>query len=114
MNPESEIIQLKTKTLVQVLQEANSPKVIDYLSIDIEGAEDRALGDFDFDSYQFKCITIERPSTELHDTFVKHGYILIKSIPGLDSYYIHNDFSTEYRKNLIKFYSKKHLAFWWR
>lgn len=61
----SDIIKLQTRTLKSVLEEFNAPTTIDYLSIDIEGAEDRVLGEFDFSSYRFKCITIERPSESL-------------------------------------------------
>jgi hypothetical protein len=45
----SQIIRRNTVPLVEVLQERRVPSVIDYLSIDVEGAEERVLDSFDFD-----------------------------------------------------------------
>ena len=59
------LITLPTKTLEQILDQINAPDVIDYLSIDVEGAEERILGRFPFDRYTFTTITIERPSASL-------------------------------------------------
>ena len=42
----------------------HAPACIDYMSADIEGAEDMALLGFDFDQYVFRCMTIERTSQE--------------------------------------------------
>lgn len=46
-------------TLDKMLKTWEAPKVIDYLSIDIEGHEYTSLKDFPFDQYKFKLITIE-------------------------------------------------------
>jgi FkbM family methyltransferase len=46
-------------TLDNILKTWEAPKVIDYLSIDIEGHEYEALKNFPFNEYQFKLITIE-------------------------------------------------------
>lgn len=107
-------ISLRTIPLAALLERENFPRVIDYLSIDIEGAEDRALLNFDFDRYLFKCITIERPSSELRSVFEKNGYLLIKEIPHLDCFYIHTSIREEYRKNMYAFSFKKFLARRWR
>ncbi len=107
------IIILKTKTLVKVLEENNAPNIIDYLSIDVEGAEERILSGFEFNKYTFRCVTIERPSQLLRTIFKRLHYILIKEIPGLDCFYVHQDFLEEYKRNLVQFYKKKaliHLA----
>lgn len=58
----SELLEIKTVTLEQLLKKLNAPTEIDYLSVDIEGAEERVLGGFPFDEYKFKCMTIERPA----------------------------------------------------
>ena len=109
----NESIQLNTTTLSRVLSENNAPSVIDYLSIDVEGAEELVLGQFDFGLYTFQCITIERPSAFLRRRFSENGYVLIKDIPGLDCFYIHASFQDEYISNLYRFYNKKQIALRW-
>jgi FkbM family methyltransferase len=108
-----EIVNIDTISLQQLLCQEKAPSVIDYLSIDIEGAEDRALLEFDFDTYQFNCITIERPSGKLRGLLVSKGYLLIKEIPKLDCFYIHKSFK-KYQKNLFSFGRKKFLTRRWR
>lgn len=110
----SGVITLKTQTLNAVLSHASAPKVIDYLSMDIEGAEERVLVGFDFEKYIFSCISIERPSEVLEELFKANNYILIKRIPGLDSFYIHLSFKDEYFQNVLNFYRKKRLSLWSR
>lgn len=109
-----EVIRLKTMTLISVLENHHAPSIIDYLSIDVEGAEERIISGFDFHKYIFRCITIERPTKFLRELFKDHGYILIKEIPTLDCFYIHQNFLEEYMKNLYEFYKKKHLKIRWR
>lgn len=103
----AKIIEVETQSLEKILIEANTPKTIDYMSIDIEGSEDRALLDFPFDSYLFKSITIERPSEKLRSILRDYNYILIKEIPKLDCFYIHRSFLTNYQVNLLGFSKKK-------
>jgi FkbM family methyltransferase len=109
-----EIIQIKTQTLDSLLREQTAPHEIDYLSIDIEGAEERVLGNFNFKEYRFNCITIERPTDSIRNTFEDNAYILIKEIPGLDCFYVHQSFLHRYQANLFKFYEKKYLTIRWR
>lgn len=109
--PGTKTIKMQTKTLRQVLQEQNAPHQIDYLSIDVEGAEERILKNFDFETYTFRCLTVERPTALLREIFQRHGYMLIKEIPGLDCFYIHRDYLEDYKQNVLKFYNKRRFAF---
>lgn len=102
----SDDLFLETRSLMQLMDEINAPLTIDYLSIDIEGAEGRALSSFDFRRCVFNAITIERPSDKLNGLLKKNGYILVRSIPGLDSFFIHSSFLEDYRKNVFSFYRK--------
>ncbi len=99
--------------LDKILEEHDAPHVIDYLSIDIEGAEDRALLDFPFSDYTFNCITIERPSEQLRDKLKINGYLLIKEIPYLDCFFIHQSFKERYQENLFAFGRKRHIMRRW-
>lgn len=109
----NEKIKIKTISLNRILEDNQAPRIIDYLSIDVEGAEERILAEFDFHKYIFRCITIERPSELLRYLFKNNGYILIKEIPGLDCFYVHQDFLSEYTQNLFKFHRKKHFKIRW-
>ena len=69
-----------TKTLSQILEIYKAPKIIDYLSLDVEGAEDRILLDFPFDKYKFKIMTIEEPSKVLINYIENNGYKMIRKL----------------------------------
>ena len=69
----STTVTLTTVTLSQVLKQFNMPKVIEYLSLDVEGAEDYVMQGFKFD-YIFLLITVERPPPSFHELIVPHGY----------------------------------------
>lgn len=105
---------MTTKTLYSLLKEYEAPNTIDYLSIDIEGAEEEVLVDFPFDKYQFNTMTIERPSDRLRKILEFNGYILVREIPNLDSFYIHSTFRKEYKHNLFSFYKDKRLKVGWK
>lgn len=63
-----------TLSLATILKTFDAPSVIDYLSLDVEGAESFILKEFPFDKYTFKTMTIERPKDDLRKLFEKHGY----------------------------------------
>jgi hypothetical protein len=81
----------KTKTLEYVLDKYDAPSTIDYLSLDIEGAETRVVRTFPFNKYKFLAITIERPTKELEEVLQKHGYVFVMKSKKMkfDSYYVH-------------------------
>ena len=108
------VVKLETTSLAALLATNNAPSTIDYLSIDVEGAEERILADFNFDAYTFRTITIERPSQRLRSILQDNGYLLIKEIPNLDCFYIHDSFRKEYKKNLFSFYANKRLTIAWK
>ena len=94
----AEIISLKTKTLESVLDEFNSPKIIDYLSLDIEGSEEFVLIDFNFEKYKFKFMTIERPTINLDLKLESKNYLQIHHA-GMDVFYCHRDYIEEVNHN---------------
>ena len=63
-----------------MLERFHVPKVIDYLSLDIEGAEYLVMQHFPFDDYQIKLLTVERPDKELKTLFAEKGYIHLKDL----------------------------------
>jgi len=83
-----EVLKLKTKTLIEVLQEHNAPNHIDYWSLDVEGSEEDIIKTLDFSQYSFGCITIERPTKKCNKILQDNGYIFIKNYK-FDSFYVH-------------------------
>lgn len=69
-------VQVRTVPLLELFQRYDVPKVIDYFSLDVEGAESLVLNQFPFDHYQFKVLTIERPKDDVKALLLKHGYEL--------------------------------------
>lgn len=104
---------MKAVPLIEVLETHWAPRTIDYLSVDIEGAEDRALLGFPFEQFTFNCLTVERPSTPLRERLRAAGYLLIKEIPELDCFYIHRSFEPTYARNVHAFGAKRFLRRRW-
>ena len=63
-----------TVTLLEIFQRYNVPNHIDYLSLDVEGAEEFIMSTFPLDKYTISVLTVERPTAGLRDIFAKHGY----------------------------------------
>ena len=65
---------MQTVSLGRLLRDFHAPAVIDYLSLDIEGAEAFVFSTFPWDEFTFLVMTVERPVKELQDAFTAHGY----------------------------------------
>jgi FkbM family methyltransferase len=77
---------VKTKTMTSILIENNAPKTLDYISLDLEGAEYDALLGFDFSMFSARLWTIEHNNNKnLKDKIIeimqKHGYKLSTECP---------------------------------
>jgi FkbM family methyltransferase len=86
--------QVDTVSLKDLLDFHNSPKHIDFLSIDTEGSEFEILNGFDFQSYTFGAICVEHnfgPTRELISSLLtKNGYVQIHAdLSEFDDWYIH-------------------------
>ena len=62
-------VLMKTRTISKVLDIYNSPYVIDYMSIDIEGKEIDILKTFPFDDYHVNTITVEHNSPHIGEKY---------------------------------------------
>lgn len=88
-----------TITLKDLLDKYNAPSVIDYLSIDTEGAEFDTLNAYDF-SRPIKIITVEHNHTpmknKIHELLSDRGYIQVFSdLSDWDNWYINLDLIKE-------------------
>lgn len=100
----SRMIEVETRRLADILNVNDAPKIIDYLSVDVEGAEERVLLNFPFEEYLFRTITIERPSSKLQNYLGDNGYVLVKKIPRLDYFYVHETYIKNYKENIFNYY----------
>lgn len=89
----SEIENVTTVSLQRLLHDMNAPRVIDYLSLDIEGAEEFVFETFPWDRYQILLMTVERPKNNLKAMLLEHRYIHLRDHGDFgDSMWIHADF----------------------
>jgi FkbM family methyltransferase len=88
---ETETVLIKAYPLVDLLRKHGAPKRIDYLSLDVEGAEWLVLKEFPFDEYTFACMTIERGSNDylrLRAKLLGKGYRLVR-VGAADDFWVH-------------------------
>jgi len=76
-------------TIAKLLEMHEAPETIDYLSVDVEGAEDRVMRGFDFEHYKFLCGTFERVTPFLHKLLSNNGYRLVM-FDEFESFYTHD------------------------
>ena len=69
-----------TVSLDDALENLKVPKVIDYLSLDVEGAELFIMKYFNFTKYKINVMTIERPDEELHRLVTQNGYKFLTAL----------------------------------
>ena len=71
---QSQSVMEYTVPLYEVFQRYGVPKTIDYLSFDVEGAEEYIFQSFPLTEYVFKTMTIERVKPSLQQRLESHGY----------------------------------------
>lgn len=80
-NSESYEFCARARTLTDILDESKSPYFIDFLSLDVEGAESEVLKGINFDKYTFKYMLIETSRPEL---IKAPGYRIIDQLSNHD------------------------------
>lgn len=85
LRPNSHFVLANALTIdyKQLFRQCNTPKVIDYLSIDIEPSSIAALVRFPFDEYDFKILTIEHDFYNMPQGIVQKRELTIfmKTLP---------------------------------
>lgn len=84
---------VKTISLMDLLDKYNAPHNIDYLSIDTEGSEFEILSKFDFDKYRIMVITCEHNFTPAREKIFKlltqNGYARkYEKLSRFDDWYV--------------------------
>jgi hypothetical protein len=85
------IVEFTTVTLGDILERANAPRFIHYVSMDIEGGELNALKGFPFDKYKIGALTVEHNYLEPKRSEIKalmesHGYKRVHTLDRDDCY----------------------------
>ena len=84
---------VRTLSLKDLLDLNAAPKLIEYLSIDVEGGELEILKNFDFNSYKFNFISVEHnyrsDRAQVAKLLEKVGYIkYLENISEFDDWYV--------------------------
>lgn len=87
----AEIVHIETTTLEHELNARGAPELVDFLSLDVEGAEYLVLKNFPFDKFKFHCIAVERPCKNLDLLLDKNKYRQVAHL-FFDVLYVHEDF----------------------
>ena len=75
----------KAATLNSILIESKAPSVIDFLALDVEGAELPVLQGIDFNKYKFKYMLIEcRDFDKLSNFLFQFGYVFTEKVSHHD------------------------------
>ena len=75
-----------------VFEKYHAPEIMDYLSLDVEGAESYVMKNFDWDRYKFKFLTVERPKDDLKHLFKENGYHQVRKITNWgETLWIHQE-----------------------
>ena len=82
-----------TTSLGDILKHVGAPKVIDYLSLDVEGFEDVVMSTFPWSSTRINAITVERPSQSVRAVLDQRGFVYAFDHGWFgDALYLHRDF----------------------
>ena len=66
--------EVSTVRFETVLERTEAPHRLDYLSLDVEGAESLVMQSFPWKRFSFNVLTVERPKAELIKMLRRHGY----------------------------------------
>jgi len=98
-----------TVTLSEIFRKFEVPRVIDYLSLDVEGAEEFVMTEFPLKEYRIRIMTIERPKEKLRNYLKSHGYVQILRLSRWgETLWIHGGFEAHMdMTHLQEFHGKK-------
>lgn len=87
----SNVIEVSTINMNDLLDKNNAPKFIEYLSLDTEGTEFEILESTDFTKYTFGVIHVEHNyqverRQKIRSILEKNGYVFFKQVKWDDSY----------------------------
>jgi Methyltransferase FkbM domain len=92
-----------TVTIRDIFERFQTPAVIDYLSLDVEGAETFVMESFPFDQYRFNLLTVERADSTLCKLLERNGYIQLKQLKRWgETLWVHSEAERFIDKSALK------------
>jgi len=94
------VVEFVTATLDEILEKAKAPRHIDYISIDVEGAELEALRGFSLNKYDFDALTVEHNNEwdkreAMRQLLESNGYERVRSWVT-DDWYVRKPLAARY------------------
>ena len=98
-----------TVTLLEIFERFNVPFDIDYLSLDVEGAEEYVMTVFPLEKYRVKLMAIERPKEKLREFLNSKGFMQIQRLSRWgETLWAHRDILSELdTSRLPEFHAKR-------
>jgi len=81
---EGESATFRLEPLAELLADVGAPPIINYFSLDVEGAESIVLQGFPWDKYTFQVLTVERPKDDLKKILRSKGYHFVRKNSEFD------------------------------
>lgn len=69
--------QIRAQPFDKLLREMEAPRVVDYVSLDVDGDEQRVMASFPFSTHMVCVLTVPRPTRPLQKRLEMHGYQLL-------------------------------------
>lgn len=101
-----EVRSLQATTVGDLLAIHGAPSVIDYFSLDVEGAEERIVRSFPFSAYSVLAMTVERPTPTIHDILTRAGLIMVRHHIH-DGFYLHKTIANAQYVPLLPAFQQK-------
>lgn len=95
------MVEFVTATLDELLAKAHAPNYIDYMNLDVEGAEYDVLRGLSLDRYQIGSLTVEHnfemtKREAIHNLLAAKGYVRVRSWE-VDDWYVHSSLAPRYQ-----------------
>ena len=86
-----DVIDVKVRPLSEVLDDHGAPSEIDYLSLDVEGAEREVMASFPWRRYTISVLTVEQKSGQagIGPVLRQHDYVHYGNLGGTDQLWLH-------------------------
>jgi hypothetical protein len=88
----SNLKEFSTTTIDAIFTKYHVPKIIDYMSLDIEGAESVVFPLLPFETYKIYIFTIERPKDDVRSVLRAQNYVEVGVLGDYgDTMFLHTD-----------------------
>jgi len=101
--------QRLTVSINSIFSAFSAPPTIDYLSLDIEGAELHAMSSFNFSTWKIMSLSVERPSEALQQLLSREGFIYVCNSGPWDMFFVHSTFP-DFEEAVLRIVASAHVS----